>query len=80
MSRLRETGKTMICGKEYTFEELKRGIRNPFYEKLIKEVVVPIRRDDYEVFEEIAKINEEPVEALLKRCLKWAAKEFQKED
>ena len=74
------TGKTVICGNEYTIEELKKGIRNPFYDKLIKEVVVPIRREDYAVFEEIANINGETPEAVMKRCLKMAAKELKEYD
>ena len=52
--RLLKTGKTVICGNEYTIDELKKGIRNPFYDKLVKEVVVPVRREDYVVFEEVA--------------------------
>ena len=74
---LRNTGKTMICGKEYTKEELIKGIRNPFYEKLIKEVTVPIRREDYAIFEEVATMNGETPESVIKRCLRIAAKEIQ---
>ena len=76
-TRLRDTGKTTICGKEYTLEELTKGIRNPFYDKLITEVTVPIRREDYAVFEEVAKINGETPESVMKRCLHFTAKEFQ---
>ena len=80
MSQLQQTGKTVICGKEYTLDELKRGIRNPFYEKLIKEVVVPVRREDYAVFEAVAKANDESPESVMKRCLRIAAKEIQEHD
>ena len=59
---------------EYTAEDLKNAIRNPFYEKLIKEVVVPVRREDYAVFEEVAKMNGETPESVMKRCLKTSAK------
>ena len=65
---------------EYTAEDLKGAIRNPFYEKLIKEVVVPVRREDYEVFEEVAKMNGETPESVMKRCLKMAAKEMKEHD
>ena len=74
---LRDTGKTVICGNEYSLEELKKGIRNPFYDKIIKEVVVPVRREDYAVFVEVANINGETPESVMKRCLKIAAKELQ---
>ena len=62
---------------EYTAEDLKGAIRNPFYEKIIKEVMVPVRREDYAVFEEVAKMNGETPESVMKRCLKMAAKELQ---
>ena len=78
--RLLKTGKTVICGNEYTMDELKKGIRNPFYNKLIKEVTVPVRREDYAVFEEIAIINNETPESVMKRCLKMAAKELKEHD
>ena len=74
---LRNTGKTVICGKEYTLEELKKGVKNPFYTKLIKEVVVPVRHEDYAVFKEVADMNGETPESVIKRCLKMAAKELQ---
>jgi hypothetical protein len=64
--------------RELTAEDFKKAIPNPFYDKLIKEVVVPVRREDYAVFEKIAKINGEPVEILMKRCLHMTAEEFQK--
>ena len=62
---------------EYTAEDLKDAVKNPFYEKIIKEVVVPVRRVDYAVFEEVAKMNGETPESVMKRCLKMAAKELQ---
>jgi CRP-like cAMP-binding protein len=61
---------------EYTAEDLKGAVRNPFYEKLIKEVVVPVRREDYAVFKEIADMNGETPESVMKRCLKMAAKDM----
>ena len=65
---------------EYTAEDLKNAIKNPFYEKLNIEVTVPIRRSDLATFEEVAKMNEEPVEAVMRRCLKMAAKNMREHD
>ena len=65
---------------EYTAEDLKGAIRNPFYDKLIKEVIVPVRREDYAIFEEIANMNGETPESVMKRCLKMAAKELKEHD
>ena len=66
--------------RELTVEDFKRAKKNPFYEKLIKEVVEPVRREDYVVFEKITNMNEETPESVMKRCLKMAAKELQEHD
>ena len=66
--------------RELTAEDFKRAKKNPFYEKLIREVVVPVRREDYAVFEEVAEMNGETPEAVMKRCLKMAAKELKEHD
>ena len=61
---------------EFTIEELQKGVKNPFYEKLNREVVVAVRREDYEVFSEAAKSNGERVtpEDIMRRCLADYAK------
>lgn len=61
---------------EFTIEELKKGVKNPFYEKLNREVVVAVRHEDYEVFSDTAKMNGEKVtpEDIMKRCLADYAK------
>ena len=79
-TQLRKTGKTTICGKEYTIEELKKGVKNPFYDKLIKEVVVPVKCEDYAIFEEVAKMNGETPEIVMKRCLSMSAKRMKEHD
>ena len=60
--------------RELTAEDFKKAMPNPFYDKLIKEVVVPIQREDYAIFEEFAKNNEEEPELLIQRCLHTSAK------
>ncbi|MCL1831626.1 MAG: hypothetical protein FWG45_01790 [Oscillospiraceae bacterium] len=54
---------------EYNLKDFKRVEKNPFYHKLNKEVTVPLRYEVYEVYEEIAKQNDEPPEKLMRRCL-----------
>jgi hypothetical protein len=63
--------------RELTIDELKKGVRNPFYHKLNKEVVVPVRNEVYEVFAEIAKLNGEEPEKVMRRCLADYAKSLQ---
>ena len=66
--------------KELTAEDFKRAKRNPFYEKLIKEVTIPVRREDYAVFIKVANMNGETPESVMKRCLRMAAKELNEHD
>ena len=63
--------------RELAADDFKKAKRNPFYDKLVKEVSIPISREDYAVFEEIAKMNGEMPEIVMKRCLKAEAKELQ---
>ena len=60
----------------FAVEELKKGVKNPFYEKLNKEVLVAIRHEDYEVFLNAAKQNGSRVrpEDIMRRCLADYAK------
>jgi len=57
--------------KEFTREELKKGVKNPFYEKLNREVLVSVRHDDYAIFQDVAKMNGERTtpEDVMRRCL-----------
>ena len=61
---------------EFTIDELKKSIKNPFYEKLNRKAVVSVRHEDYEVFSEAAKQNGEKVtpEDIMRRCLADYAK------
>ncbi len=42
---------------EYTEEDFKDAISNPFYEKLNREVIVPVRHEVYQIFCDIGKQN-----------------------
>jgi len=65
---------------EYTAEDLKGAIKNPFFHKLCKKVEVVVDNEDYAIYEEIAKMNNETPELVMKRCLKIAAKEMKEHD
>jgi len=67
---------------EFTLDELRKGVKNPFYEKLNKEVIVSIRHEDYAVFSNVAKSNGEKVtpEDVMRRCLADYAKLLQEHE
>jgi len=56
-------------------DEIKNSIRengavkNPFYHKLNKEVVVPLGNEIYNYYAELAETNSEDIATLLQRCL-----------
>ncbi|MCL2602968.1 MAG: hypothetical protein FWD90_00645 [Defluviitaleaceae bacterium] len=54
---------------EYSLNDFKVVMKNPFYEKLNKEVTVPLKMDVYQVFVNIAEQNGEEPERVMRRCL-----------
>ena len=66
----------------FTINELKKGVKNPFYEKLNKEVTVAVRHDVYDVFLDAARQNGERVtpEDIMRRCLMDYAKILKEHD
>lgn len=64
----------------YTDEELKKGVRNPFFYDFCKKVEVIVKNEDYAVFEEVAKMNGETPESVMRRCLAQSAKAMREND
>jgi len=62
---------------EYSLQDFKGAIKNPFYHKLNKEVLVSIRNEVFQVFADIAKQNGEEPETVMRRCLTDYAKILQ---
>ena len=65
---------------EYTVEDFKGAIKNPYYAKLNKEVVVAIRHEVYDIFCEIGKQNGVEPETIMNRCLVSYAKRLKEHD
>jgi len=65
---------------EYTAEDFKRGIKNPFFEKLNRKVEVAIRHEDYQIFKDIADKNGVEPEIIMNRCLSSYAKRLKEHD
>jgi len=62
---------------EYSLKDFRGVKKNPFYHKLNKEVLVPIRNEVYQVFAKIAEQNGEEPESVMRRCLTSYAKTFE---
>ena len=67
---------------EFTIEELKQSVKNPFYDKLNRKITVSIRHEDYQVYSDVAKLNGERVkpEDVMRRCLADYAKMLREHD
>ena len=53
----------------YTKEELKKGVRNPFYKYLCTEVTVGVKNEDYEMFAKMAEEKGVRVEFMIQRAI-----------
>lgn len=74
---MRENQK-LYFGK-FTKEDMKKGVRNPIWDKLCRYVQVQISHEDYKIFEEAAKEQENPyvtAETIMSRCLRLDAKDI----
>ena len=65
---------------EYSLNDFKGVIKNPFYDRLNKEVIVSLRRDVYQVFANIAAQNVDEPEKVMRRCLTDYAKKLQEHE
>jgi len=66
--------------KGYTKEDLKKGIRNPFYHDLCKDVTVGVKNEDYELYEKIAQEKGVRIELVIKRAIASYAKMLREDD
>jgi hypothetical protein len=61
--------------KEITEEEFNRGVRNPFFDKIMTKTEIALRKEDYAVFCEVGEMNNVPAEMIMRNCLAdWAQK------
>jgi hypothetical protein len=65
---------------ELTAEDLKKGIRNPFYKELNTEVTVAVRKDVYEIYRKCAEEQETSPEKVMRKALTAYAKELEEFD
>jgi len=66
--------------KGYTKEDLKKGIRNPFYHDFCRDVKVGVRHEDYGLFKKIADAYGITPERLMHSYLRRYADLLREED
>jgi len=64
-----------IAMREITAEEFARGVKNPYFDKLMTKTEVALRKEDYALFQEVGEMNGVPAEMIMRNCLaSWAKK------
>jgi hypothetical protein len=66
--------------KEFTEEQIAKAVKNPFFEKICKKVEVPVRHEDYALFEKIAEAYDITPERVMQSALYKYANLMRKED
>jgi len=73
-----ENNQKLYFGK-HTKEEMKKGVKNPIWDKLCRHVQIQVTHEDYKIFENVAKEQDNPnvtAETIMSRCLRLDAKDI----
>ena len=61
--------------RELTEKDFARGVRSPYFDKLMTKTEIALRKEDYRTFCEVGEINGVPAEMIMRNCLaEWAKK------
>ena len=65
--------------KELTEEDFARGVRNPYFNKLMIKTEIAVRKKDYQLFEEMGKPYGISAEVMMRNYLGDLADEFREQ-
>ncbi|MDR1704493.1 MAG: hypothetical protein LBS19_07385 [Clostridiales bacterium] len=66
--------------KELTEDDFAKGVKNPFFDKIMTKTEIALRNEDYETFCEVGKMNNVPAEMIMRNCLADWAEKFRNHD
>ena len=66
--------------RELTEKDFERGVRNPYFDKLMTKIEVAIKKDDWDTFCELSKLNGIPPEIIMRNCLSDFANEIREDE
>jgi len=66
--------------RELTAKDFENAVRNPYFDKLMIKVEVPISKKDWDTFCQLAGINDVRPEIILQHCLADFAEEIREDD
>ena len=70
----------MILIKEITEKDFSRGVKNPYFDKLMIKTEVALRKEDYSTFCEVGEMNGVSAEMIMRNCLADWAKKLREHD
>jgi len=65
--------------RELTEKDFERGVKNPHFDKLMQRVEIAIRKDDWNTFCDLSRLNSIPPEIIIRNCLADFAKEIRED-
>ena len=66
--------------RELTAKDFERAVQNPHFNKIMTVVEVPVSKEDWATFCELAKLQEVRPEIILQNCLAEFAEEIREDD
>jgi len=65
---------------EYTVEDFARGVKNPFFDKLMKKTEVAVKHETYQIYKETGEKSGVEPELIMRRALEQFAKVLQEHE
>ena len=66
--------------RELTEKDFARGVKNPYYDKLMTKIEIAISKEDLVTFGELSKLNGFPVDMIIRNCLADFAEEIREDE
>jgi len=66
--------------RELTEKDFARGVKNPYYDKLMTKVEIAISKEDLATFGELSKLNGFTVDMIIRNCLADFAEEIREDE
>jgi hypothetical protein len=60
----------------YTIDDFKKGVRNPFFHKINRKTEIFVRHETYKIYEDIGKSHNVEAEIIMNRCLESYAQKL----
>ena len=66
--------------RELTEKDFARGVKNPYYDKIMTKIEIAISKEDLETISELSKLNGFPVDMIIRNCLADFAEEIREDE